>query len=120
MLYMLWRDEATRLKSRLGGSGDYAAAVRPFKEAGLLYIDDFLKTSGGGDPTAGDLHLAFEILNARYTRPDRLTVLSCERTLDDILRADEALGSRIFERTGPFAVTIAPDPGRNYRLHKGH
>lgn len=120
VLYMLWRDEATRLKSRLGGSGDYAAAVRPFKEAGLLYIDDFLKTSGGGDPTAGDLHLAFEILNARYTRPDRLTVLSCERTLDDILRADEALGSRIFERTGPFAVTIAPDPGRNYRLHKGH
>lgn len=117
VLYMLWRDEAVRLKGCVTDASLYSAAIRPYKEAGLLYIDDFLKSADGSAPTAGDLHLAFEILGARYNHPDRLTVLSCERTLDDILRDDEALGSRIFERTGPFAVTIAPAPDRNYRLH---
>lgn len=113
--YMLWRDESTTIKSCIKYPEDYANLVEPLKTVDVLYIDDFLKTNSG-QPTNADFNLAFEILNARYNRTDLLTLLSSEFYLNEIVMADEAVGSRIFERANGHAHNIRRDFNKNYRL----
>ena len=116
--YMLWRDEAPRLKS-LVNDPEYGPAIKPYKEAEVLYIDDLFKT-GKGDrgekqrPTGGDINLAFELLNYRYNDPKLLTIISSECTMNDLLDIDEAVGSRVAERAK--VLSMKPDRSKNYRL----
>lgn len=109
IVFMPWRDESTALKTGITDREWYESRIKPLKEAPVLYIDDFLK----GGITEADIRLAFEILNARYNKATLRTVISSEITLDKILKADEATGSRIYERCRGFNV-IAPD--ENWRL----
>lgn len=113
--YMLWCDDSAAIKASIKYPEDYAALVEPLKTVDVLYIDDFLKT-GGGKPTAADFSLAFEILNARYNRAELITIISSEFYIGEILKKDEAVGSRIFERAGEAAQNIKRDPHKNYRL----
>ena len=96
--YLRWRDFSVEAKALIGDAQAYQRAVEPAKTVQVLYLDDFFK--GGSAPTAGDVNLAFEIINARYSDRGFLTIFSSERTLNDLLDIDEALGSRIRERTG--------------------
>ena len=107
--YLLWRDMSAKAKSVVGKDpAAYSAIVEPLKTVPALYIDDLFKTGKEMDratgqwrrmvPTSGDLSLAFEILNARYCDSSRLTLLSTELSLPELMDVDEALGSRIFER----------------------
>ena len=109
--YMLWRDEASRLKAKVNDE-EYTAMIRPLKETRCLYIDDFFK----GGVTQGDINLAFEILNSRYNN-GLMTVISSEKTIKEVLEIDEAIGSRIYEKAKEHAVQIKN--GNNYRLKKG-
>ena len=65
----------------------------------VLYIDDMYKTGKGQQPTVGDVNLAFEIINARYNDTGKVTIISSERTVEEMLDIDEAVGSRIYERS---------------------
>ncbi len=96
--YLRWRDFSVEAKALIGDAQAYQRMVEPAKTVEVLYIDDLFK--GGSVPTAGDVNLAFEIINVRYSDRGLLTVFSSERTLNDLLDIDEALGSRIRERTG--------------------
>lgn len=106
--YMLWRDFSQKAKAVINDADAYDELVKPFASARVLYIDDFFKTgrtlnraTGQREPmspTVGDVHLAFEIINARYNNSKLLTVISSEMSLGDILDVDEAVGSRIAER----------------------
>ena len=110
--YMLWREEAPKLKANVNEK-DYAAMVEPYKTVRCLYIDDLFK----GGVTQADINLAFEILNHRYMREDLLTIISTEKSIEAILKLDEAVGSRIYERAkenGLFEIT----KWGNYRLTK--
>lgn len=107
--FMPWRDDSTAIKARITDQEWYESKVKQLKQVPVLYIDDFMK----GGMTDADLRLAFEILNARYNDASLRTVISSELTLDKILEADEALGSRIYERSRGFNVK-APDI--NWRL----
>lgn len=113
--YMLWRDDSTAIKASVKYPEDYAAMVEPLKTVDVLYIDDFFKTNGGR-PTTADFNLAFEILNVRYNRTELITIISSEFYLDELVSMDEAVGSRIFERSKGFAHGIKRDPKKNYRL----
>lgn len=98
--YMLWRDAATTLKANsLDDAAAYSREIEPLKKVKVLYIDDFLKTGNKQPPTVMDVNLAFEIINARYNTDGLITIISSERTLDDLMRIDEATASRIYERT---------------------
>lgn len=55
----------------------------------VFYIDDFIKET----VTDADINIAFELLNARYNDHEKLTIISTEKSID------EALGSRIYERS---------------------
>lgn len=98
--YMLWRDAATTLKANaLDDAAAYSREIEPLKTVQVLYIDDFFKTGGKRPPTVMDVNLAFEIVNARYNTSGLITIVSSERSLDELMRIDEATASRIYERT---------------------
>lgn len=116
--YMRWKDDSTELKGMINDPA-FAAALSPFLTADVLYIDDFLKMPRGTDgiskePGKGDLNLAFQMINNRYTA-GKTTIISSEHTVDDIVKFDEAVGSRIYERTKNNCL-IVPHDAQNYRL----
>ena len=116
--YMLWRDEIVRLKALVTNNEEYFKAINPLKTSKVLYIDDFFKTEKGKEPTTAEINIAFEILNYRYINNDLVTIISSEKSIDDLLYIDEAIGSRIYERTKKYCTYIKPDKKRNYRLTK--
>jgi DNA replication protein DnaC len=93
--YMLWRDEVRELKALVNDNSAYRERMNLLKNVDVLYIDDFLKGRAVSD---GDLNVAFELLNARYNARKR-TIISGERTIGAIMDIDEAIGSRIYERS---------------------
>lgn len=117
VVYMLWRDEIVPLKSNVNDADAYDRAIRRFKKAEVLYIDDFFKTERGKQPTAADVNIAFEILNYRYINSGLITIISSELRVDDIIDIDEAVGSRIYQRSRRYCVIIPTDEMKNYRLH---
>lgn len=114
--YMLWCEDSKRLKALVNDFTEYQNEVNKFKGVDVLYIDDFLKTQHGEQPTKGDINLAFEILNHRLINPEQITIISSEKTLTDILTYDEATMSRIYQHTKTYKTNIAKDINKNYRL----
>lgn len=98
-LYVSWREFARRAKAVGNDRDDFREETEPLKNTPLLYLDDFWK----GEIRPADVHLAFELINARYISK-RPTILSSENTLEAILRGDEAIGSRLFEMAGGYYV----------------
>ena len=92
-----------------------AAIIKGFKTAQILYIDDLYKMADGSRPTPADVGLAFEIINYRYTK-HLTTIVSTERTPQELVEIDEATGSRIIEVAGDNVYSIGRDQKRNYRL----
>ncbi len=127
VIYMLWRDDITKIKNAAQGAAfdDEAIELRKlldkFKTADVLYIDDLFKTGRSADntmqrPTVADINYAFEIINYRYNNPGLLTIISSELSEDELLDIDEAIGGRIYERSKAF--TIGKSRDRNYRMKK--
>lgn len=113
--YMLWAKESKKFKTIINDSS-YMEEMKKYENCEVLYIDDFLKTKNGGVPTDGDLNLAFEIINHRILDNDKITIISSEKTLDEIINYDEATMSRIFQKTGNYKINIEKDKNKNYRL----
>jgi DNA replication protein DnaC len=96
--YLQWRDFSVQAKAVVNDDVAYRELVDPYKRVHVLYIDDLFKTGKGQAPTSGDCNLAFELINARYNNPDKLTIISTELSIRQLLDIDEAIGSRIYER----------------------
>ena len=114
--YMLWTDEGTSLKAAVNDVNAYRDIMKPLMSVKVLYIDDFLKVKQGEKPTTADINLAFKLLNARYNNPELLTIISSEWYLGEVRNFDDAVGSRIFEKTQEFCVTLGREADRNYRM----
>lgn len=120
--YMLWRDVAVQAKAAVNDEEEYYRIVNPLKTVDVLYIDDLFKTGGeerNGQkikkaPSAADVNLAFELLNSRYNDRSKLTIISTERNMDELLDIDEAIGSRIYERSKGYRLDFSNKP--NWRL----
>lgn len=117
--YMLWRDEASRLKGMVNDPA-YHDTVSEYKTVDVLYIDDLFKTGKDDQqikqrPTRADVNLAFEIINARGAA-NKITIISSECTLTDLIDIDEAVGGRIKQKCGAHCWSIDPDRAKNYRL----
>lgn len=119
--YMLWRDEISGIKAAINEPETYRDLMQPLKETDVLYIDDLFKGGKGEDgkykpPTEADVKAAFEILNYRYNNKNLITIISSERTLNEIADIDEAIGGRIAERAGSYCVNLKRDRSRNWRM----
>jgi len=117
--YMPWRDDIARLKALSLDSTERNKIMNELKTAAILYIDDLFKTGraadGAAKPTGADVSLAFEIINYRYINylP---TIVSTEKSPEELLAIDEATASRIIERAKSYTLNISRKPERNYRL----
>jgi len=111
--YMPWRELAPRLKASITDGSRYAELLEPYKETEVLYIDDLFK----GGATEADAKLAFELLDYRYVRKTA-TIISTEWFIDEISnKIDDAIGSRIFERSRGYKIQIKDaDGSKNYRF----
>lgn len=116
--YMIWTDEIPKLKAVKLDEEVYIKAIGELKQPDVLYIDDFFKTRRGSMPTDADVNIGFELINARYNDDKKITIISGERTLKEIMEIDEALGSRIYQRCGEFKISISRDKNKNYRLNE--
>ena len=108
--YMLWRDEVVKLKAVVNDDNEYDRLIYPLKTISCLYIDDLFK----GKITEADINIAFEIINSRYNDEDKLTIISSEKDIDDLLDIDEAIGSRIYERSKGNYIRVRGD--KNWRM----
>lgn len=115
--YMPWRQDIRELKAM--DSAAQTEALKKLQTAPYLFIDDLFKTSRAADgsaaPSVSDVNYAFDIINYRYTK--RLpTIISTERTPEELVEIDEATGGRIVEMAQGRTYSIEKKPGRNYRL----
>lgn len=118
--YMLWQDDAAKLKAVSLEAEQRESIMERLKNADALYIDDLFKPARDNmgakqRPTTADVRLAFEIINYRYLNPKKLTIVSSEWSQDELLDIDEATGGRIFEKAGKYGFSIGEDRRRNYR-----
>lgn len=115
--YMLWKDDCRKIKNNnFDGDG---SLIEYYKDVEVLYIDDLFKngkTNGEYQtPTAGDVNIAFEIINSR-TVQKKVTIISSENTIDQLFEIDEAIAGRIRQNCGiDFCLTINKGEGKNYR-----
>lgn len=115
--YMLWNEEAKKLKALVNDIA-YQDEIAIYKNVDVLYIDDFVKVKSGESPTTADINLAFEIINHRLLSKDKITIISSEKTLDEMLEYDEATMSRMYQKTGIYKFSIGKDKSKNYRLRE--
>lgn len=119
VVYMSWREEISQLKALAQDSQERSKRMEDLKNAQILYMDDLFKTGrsadGSSNPTVADCNLTFEILNYRYVN-QKPTILSTEKTPEELLTIDEGIGSRILEQAEGHTVHIQHNPRRNYRL----
>lgn len=115
--YMRWVDESTALKALVTDDAEYSRRITPLKTCKVLYIDDFWKTQRGKEPTAADVKLAFDLLDYRYCNRGLITMISTERTIDEMLDIDSAVGSRIYEMTDGYRLEFAGEY-KNWRLRQ--
>ena len=117
--YVTWTQTAQELKSLVTDAVRYQEKIVTLQQAPVLYIDDFCrssidKTGADNGPSAADLRLAFDILNVRYIH-DLPTILSSEWHLNELIKMDEAVGTRIYEKARNYTLNIKRDPNRNFR-----
>ena len=120
--YILWRKELREIRRKIFDEGD-EGYLDYLKNVDVLYLDDFFKSVKAADdpfqrPTQADANLAFEIISERLDR-DRITIISTECTLDELIAIDEAMGSRIRRGSEGFATVVRRDRKNNYRMREG-
>ncbi len=117
--YVLWRKEVRKIRERIYDKGD-EEYLDYLKNVDVLYIDDLFKTvkrvgEAFQRPPADEGRLAFEIISERLDR-DRITIISTENTLDELIEIDEAIGTRIKYESEGFAIAVRRDRKNNYRI----
>ena len=110
--YLQWRSDIPKLKALVNDREAYEHNFGEFATAQVLYIDDFFK----GNITEADINIAYELINARYINRGGITIISSEKSLEDLLNIDEAIGGRIVERSRGYAIKT---PTYNWRLKGG-
>lgn len=109
--YMAYRNAMTAIKQAVTDKDGYYAAIGPYCNTRLLYIDDLLK----GRQTEADLNILYELVNYRYMHKKPM-VISTEKTPQELVEFDEAIGSRIVEMCRRYTVVLQGKE-LNYRLY---
>ena len=112
--YFQWREDSTKLKMNINDFEYYNNLLDKYKNVKVLYIDDLFK--GTKQPTEADLRLAFDLINYRYINKDLITIISSEYIIDDIIDIDQAIGTRIYERSKNYNTKLAQNKEMNMRM----
>ena len=111
VVYMNYREDMTSIKQNILDSEVYNKYLNRYKNARVLLIDDLFK----GNITPSDINIIFEIINYRYFN-NKPIIVSTEKYKSDLLKIDEAIGSRILEMCDKFNIEVR-GKGLNYRIY---
>ena len=114
--YIVWKEKVRELNANVNNDTEYNKIMDGLKTVKVLYIDDFFKTVGEQKISGPEAMKAFELLNYRYNNRELITIISSEKSIEEIIEIDQAVGSRIMERSGAYCLGIGEDESRNYRL----
>lgn len=118
--YVIWNEVVTKLKQNIiEDTNAYQSDIESLKKVQVLYLDDLFKT----DPTKADIDKLFEIINTRYNLSKSnkdtryITIISSEKTFEELIQVDEAIASRIMEMSKKeYALSIQKDISKNIRF----
>lgn len=108
--YIKWVAIVKRLKALKFKEDLYENVLQELRSAEVLYIDDFLKEE------KPSMDIAYEIIDARYIERDKITIITSEMHINDMMKLDEAVAGRIRQRSEGNILQIINQEGRNYRL----
>lgn len=118
-LYFPYVDGFKKLKKDLNSLEE---KVHLMRTVDVLLLDDLFKKKKGKEPTDFEFDVIFDVINDRYLN-HRPVLISSELDRDGLIEIDEALASRIIERSKGHTVTFpltAEEKARglslNYRL----
>jgi len=114
--YMQFRQEIMELKMGMEDFAEHHRKLNYLKTVKVLYIDDLFK--GSKIPTEADVRLVFDLLNYRYNNKSLITLISTEKNIQDIISIDEAIGSRIYQKSREYMINLAQNKELNQRLKK--
>ena len=111
-IIMPYSQDIIKLKQNRMDKECYNKLISKYKRAKVVLIDDLFK----GSVTDSDKSIIFEIIDYRYFNQKPL-IISTEKTCEELLNIDEAIGSRIIEMSNGY---IVENKGlkSNYRLFK--
>ena len=110
VVFMPYRNVVTTLKQNITNEEAYNKEMAKYLNARVLFIDDMLK----GRVTDSDVNIMFEIINYRYLN-HLPVIVTTEKTIAELVKFDEAIGSRIIEMSRGNIVVFA-SKNLNYRL----
>lgn len=110
VIYMPYRDVIINIKQNMLDGEVYAKALNKYKKAEILLIDDLFK----GQISKSDINIMFEIINYRYMN-NMPMIISTEMTIIEVIKTDEAVGSRLYEMVKSYTIEILGGEN-NYRL----
>lgn len=108
--YVEYNSMMMNLKQCVTDEENFIREMDKYLNPRVLFIDDFLK----GKITAADLNYIYRIINSRYLKNMPL-IISTEKTMDEIISWDEAVGSRLVEMAKDNIITFN-ERSNNYRL----
>lgn len=111
VVYMGYRDVLTSIKQNVMDDVYYHKIMNRYKNAKVLLIDDLFK----GNITNSDINIVFELINHRYFN-NLPIIVSTEKSFEELLDIDEAIGSRLIEMSKDYLVTIKGKK-LNYRIY---
>lgn len=111
VVYMGYRDCIIRFKQNIMDASAYESMMSRYKNCKVLLIDDLFK----GSITSSDLNVIFEIVNHRYFNNFPM-IISSEKRREELIKIDEAIGSRILEMCGDYSVELKGSR-LNYRIY---
>ena len=111
-IIMHYSQDIIKLKQNRMDKEYYIRLISRYKRAKILLIDDLFK----GSVTESDKSIIFEIIDYRYFNQKPI-IITTEKTCEELLTIDEAIGSRIIEMS---TGHIVENKGAktNYRLLK--
>lgn len=112
VIYMPYRSSITNLKQSITDEENYQREIRSYKDAQVLLIDDLFK----GRITESDTNIIYEIVDYRYFK-NLPMIITTEKTIDQLIDIDEAIGSRLYEMSKNYLVTMKKGKELNYRLN---
>lgn len=111
VIYMGYRDSIMKIKQNIMNLENYDKLMSTYKNCKVLLVDDLFK----GNITSSDLNIFFEIVNHRYFN-NLPMIISTEILMPDLLKIDEAIGSRIMEMCGDYSIELKGSK-LNYRIY---
>lgn len=109
--YELYTTMLLNLKQSTMDKENYIKEMAKYQNPTVLFIDDFLKVK----PTDADFKYIFEIVNYRYLNNKPL-IISTEKTIEEIINWDEAIGGRLKQMAQDNIVEFKRDSNHDYRL----